>query len=102
MSEIGIGITTYIKTEYGKFSEKIQRSYDELYNKTGVQPNAVLISEDYMTTLESMTTVHSDVRITQVNGLAVIRVGGKGFIRACIIDDSSEIGGVVSGNNEES
>lgn len=70
--------------------KKIKYNYDKLYNKYGVQPNAVMISPDYLAIIEAECSaeyrVTLGVALNSVLGLDVILVNGKEIIKACIID----------------
>lgn len=68
---------------------KVKYSYDYLYNRYGVQPNAVMITSDYLAAIEAECFREYRVinmKPSQLLGMDVIPIMGKETVKACIID----------------
>lgn len=68
---------------------KVKYSYDRLYSKHGVQPNAVMITPDYVAAV--VAECFGEYRVVnmkpdQLLGMDVIVIDGKETVKACVID----------------
>lgn len=72
--------------------KQIKYSYDSLYCKTGVQPNAVLLSQDYMAAIETdcevaVTISTMKAPLSRVFGLTIVLTKGEKIVKACIMEE---------------
>lgn len=71
---------------------KIEYGYCHLYNKYGVQPNAVMITQDYLAAVITECSGYCVVQNCpdQLLGLDVIPIIGKEIVKVCIIDKEGD------------
>lgn len=68
---------------------EIKYSFDQLYNKYGVQPNAVMITQDYISDVIAECFGEYQVfnmKPDKLLGMDVIPIVGKETVKVCIID----------------
>lgn len=68
---------------------KVKYSYDKLYCDYGVQPNAVMITQDYLAAVIAecrLEYLAVDLKPDQLLGMDVIPIIGKETVKACIIN----------------
>lgn len=72
---------------------KIKYDYDQLYSRYGVQPNAVMITQDYLN--DVIAECFGEYQVVNMKpdkllGMDVIPIVGKETVKVCIIDKEDE------------
>lgn len=85
------------KAKGAKVLHKVMDSYNNLYNKFGVQPNTVMLSADCVSAViaECFNEYLNEYQVINMKpdkllGMDVMVVTGRDIVKACIVDTEGE------------
>lgn len=78
-----------------KVLDDIKQKYTRLYNDTGVEPNAIMITSDYLSTALAQTDCLFEYKLVKgvsirLFGMEVIPIQGTKSVRVCITEKVGE------------
>lgn len=81
------------KVKGAEVLHKVRDSYNNLYNKFGIQPNTIMLSADYVSAVIAECFNEYQVmgmKPDKLLGMDVMVVTGRDTVKACIVDTEGE------------